>query len=387
MARLESTIVCISSASQYGFTLCISNDGEVYSFGRQQQGAHGHLEDTVHVPKQIPSLTHIKTIDCGYSHSITLDYEGNVYSFGSNSHGQLGVEKSIAYSHIPQKVDLPEIKQISCGYYFCACLSQDGDLFIFGRNNLGQLGNGTLVDGFIPQKVEYFSKSSVEIDFFSCCGFHTVCKSYENEYFVWGCNNYGQLGHSNSISKTQTFPIKCEDWPEDIIDIKGGFGHVLVLTSEQKVYSCGYNYYGQLGRPTTGTLEYSVSLQKVNSLSEITRIECGEYFSLCLDINGNLFIFGRNNYGQLGVGDSTNNIHMPTKHPSLSNIIDISAKGEHMFAKSLSNEIFACGNNSCSQLGVQTDKKYQLTPIQVFQDNEDIWHSNISKSRAKSARK
>ena len=90
-------------------------------------------------------------------------------------------------------------------------------------------------------------------------------------------------------------------------------------------------------------------------------------------------------HGQLGLGD-TNNRDKPIKHPSLSNIIDISKGGYHSFVKTSNNEIYAFGLNQYSQLGIKTEDENQLTPIRVFEDNEDIWFSNINKSKAKSAR-
>ena len=97
-----------------------------------------------------------------------------------------------------------------------------------------------------------------------------------------------------------------------------------------------------------------------------------------------MYVFGNNEFGQLGLGD-TDNRNKPIKHPSLSNIIDIS-KGNHSFVKTSNNEIYAFGYNRCSQLGIKTEDNKQITPIRVFEENEDIWFSNINKSKAKSAR-
>ena len=57
-----------------------------------------------------------------------------------------------------------------------------------------------------------------------------------------------------------------------------------------------------------------------------------------------------------------------------------------VFVKTSNNEIYAFGNNDDFQLGIQTEDNEQITPIRVFEDNEDIWFSNINKSKAKSAR-
>merc|ERR1712000_573242 len=109
------------------------------------------------------------------------------------------------------------------------------------------------------------------------------------------------------------------------------------------------------------------------------------HHSICIDINNDLYVFGSNNYGQLGLGDIEHR-YKPIKHPSLSNIIDISNGGFNTFVKTSNNEIYAFGNNEYSQLGIKTEHKKQLTPIRVFEDNEDIWFSNINKSKQKSAR-
>merc|ERR1711862_1052558 len=104
-----------------------------------------------------------------------------------------------------------------------------------------------------------------------------------------------------------------------------------------------------------------------------------------MDTNKDLYVFGFNYSGQLGLGDN-NNRNKPIKHPSLSNIIDISNGGYHTFLKTSNNEIYAFGNNKYSQLGIKTEHDAQITPIRVFEDNEDVWFSNINKKKAKSAR-
>ena len=114
--------------------------------------------------------------------------------------------------------------------------------------------------------------------------------------------------------------------------------------------------------------------------------DCIHIQFLCIDVNNDLYVFGDNRFGQLGLGDNDNR-YVPVKHPSLSNIIDISSRGYHTFVKTSNNEIYAFGGNRNQELGFETSKNYyQTTPIQVFKENEDIWYSNNPKSKAKSAR-
>ena len=133
---------------------------------------------------------------------------------------------------------------------------------------------------------------------------------------------------------------------------------------------------------------------------------------MCIDTYNNIYIFGDNNHGQLGILKNSNKIE-PIKHPSLSNIIDISKGGNQTFVKTSNNEIYAFGDNKYFQLGVEgvksdsnstskprfifdfdyfrpginKENKIQNTPVQTLQGNEDKWSlATQRKSRAKSAR-
>ena len=376
-SRVQSSIVCVDeqnfSTASSGITLSITTEGNLHVLGTHTKKGHGFKDVNVFPPKIIPGLKNIKAIACGYSHTCCLDEDGKVYMFGSNKNGELGVGKKkpiLDCTHEPQKMDLPSIRQISCGIHHTVCLSEQGDVYSFGRCSYN------LCD--YPKKIE----SLKNVDFIECGGNFTICRTVKGDIYSWGGNKYGQLG--NGTYNGESSPYHCYKWPKDIVDIKCGDSHTLVLTSSQEVYSCGNNNQFQIGR-TTGGYTYSPILRKVDALSEILRIECGEYHSMCIDANYDLYVFGSNTYGQLGLGDSSYAQEI-TKHTLLSNIIDISKGGNHSFIKTSNNEIYAFGNNDNSQLGIKTEDEIQLIPIRVFEDNEDIWVSNTNKPKPKSAR-
>ena len=338
--------------------------------------------DKNNIPRLIKGLYDIKMVDSGSSHVLCLDFTGNIFSFGDNGYGQLGLGKDpdqLIRTHIPQKIDIPLCRQIACGTNFSVCLTKDNVLYSFGTNKINQCGLNNDINYNAPQLIPNLHN----IEYIVCGGYHSICKTYDNTYYGWGSNDFGQLGYTGVMNMCQ--PTLRNDYPDDIISIKCGGCHTLLLTLEGKVYSFGSNSGGHLGLNDN-------SIQKTNiptlirSIPEIRRIECGDDYSMCIDVNDDLWLFGENYYGQLGLGDNEDRIK-PTKHPTLSNIMDISSRGDSTFIKTFDHKIFAFGFNSESQLGIETSGKNQLIPIQVFQGNEDIWKSFIGQSKQKSARK
>ena len=72
-------------------TITLSDDAVVYSFGSNEEYALGLPDrEIVLVPRAIPTLPKIKQVSCGGRFTVCVDYEGFIWSFGNNTHGQLG---------------------------------------------------------------------------------------------------------------------------------------------------------------------------------------------------------------------------------------------------------------------------------------------------------
>ena len=368
----SSSIICALDA-----IFCISDDNLVYiCYGISNN------DNDINVPSLVKGLCDIKTIDCGNDHILCLDFNGSVFSFGDNYYGQLGLGQDyneLKGTLIPQKIDIPSCKQVACGSSFSMCLAENNLLYSFGKNSNRELGldindNNNYSS---PQLIRNFDN----VEHIVCGHDHSICKTYDNIYYGWGSNYYGQLGHAEN--KDYNKPTLCNNYPDDIIFIKCGCLYTLLLTLEGRVYSLGYNLYGQLGF-RYGDIDQTNTPTLIPNIPEIKRIECGAKHSMCIDINNDLWVFGYNSHGQLGLRD-TESRNKPTKHLTLSNIMDISSRGYNTFIKTFDNKIYAFGYTGCLQLGINASR--QLTPIQIFQDNENIWGSFIGKSKQKSARK
>jgi alpha-tubulin suppressor-like RCC1 family protein len=124
----------------HNYCLVLNNQGQVYAFGQNIRGelGLGDYNDRSN-PTLIPTLNNIIQISAGNERSYVLDKHGNVYGFG-----QLGLNNR---TNIPILIpELHDIIQISCGLNHSIALNRNGEVYTFGNNYYGQLGSGDNVD-------------------------------------------------------------------------------------------------------------------------------------------------------------------------------------------------------------------------------------------------
>ena len=178
-----------------------SNKGEIFSCGHNEVGqcGLGHFDELQITPSLIlnlpPNIVHFV---CGDYHCLFLDSEGNVYSVGYNMDGQLGLGHNTDQNELNKIPNIPPIKTISCVRSSCYLIDFEGNLWTFGNNDDGQLGHGDETDIIAPKVIN--TVKDIQQISYGCCGWHFLAKNSQNQIFVTGFNEYGQLGTGNSES-------------------------------------------------------------------------------------------------------------------------------------------------------------------------------------------
>lgn len=144
--------------------LLSSND--LYSFGLNNYGQLGVGDLEVHeFPMPVvgmDDMASIKAVDGGEHFGVILKedgiwniYKGRVYVCGRNDSGQLGLESTKYPEHSSKAVQLalPPISEISCGAAFTLAVTKTRDLYAWGYGEMGQLANNN-EDAPIPFQVE-----------------------------------------------------------------------------------------------------------------------------------------------------------------------------------------------------------------------------------------
>ena len=368
----------MACACGFDHTVTIADDGTAHSFGLNYYGqlGLGH-NNNVSLPTPIPNLPKIMQISCGAYFTVCVDDEGFMWSFGENSAGQLGTGNNTNFN-VPQKIlDIPPVLSVSCGIEYTLIITNDDNLWSCGRNYAGQLCLGYQGDRAKPQKSSFSNISKI-----SAGANHSLFQNDQGEIFACGSNHFGQcgLGHFND---PQITPTLVPNLPSTIVQFVCGSSQNLFLDSEGNVYSFGNNAHGQLG---LGHNTNQNVLNNILNIPPIKIISCVGSSCYLVDFEGNVWSFGYNNDGQLGHGDFKP-VNVPKIISTLKDIQQISygCCGVHFIAKNSQKQIFVIGNNNKGQLGTGDNQKTPI-PKEINSEYSSIWRDE-RKSKTKSARK
>jgi alpha-tubulin suppressor-like RCC1 family protein len=317
--------------------------------GEMSDSSTGYMEDIIQIA-------------AGRSgeYSMGLDASGRVWTWGNNASGQLGNGKSWEDYPLLQWVELSPVRvhggdqndwsgdpnlvdvvDIDAGIDHSIACDANADVFCWGMDISGQLGNGAgPADSCDPLRVlgvggqDYLTGI---VDVAVSCG---LVDSGSGDYgssfalddsgyvFAWGDNSWGQLGNDNKPTVSHT-PVEVNtpdaaDALDDIVAISAGNYHVLALDANGCVWAWGKNVYGQLGNGESGVNECNDTPVMVHEdantvLTDIIYIDAGFEHSMAIDKYGTIWVWGRNQKGQLGLGNKgpgTERVHaerMPQK--------------------------------------------------------------------------
>ncbi|XP_062851882.1 probable E3 ubiquitin-protein ligase HERC4 [Trichomycterus rosablanca] len=289
-------------------TVFLLGDGTVYTCGCNDLGQLGH-DKARKKPEQVMALDaqNIVAVSCGEAHTLALNDNGQVFAWGLASDGQLGLANMEEYVRVPRTIKSfseVHIVQVACGYRHSLALSRRGQVFSWGQNRYGQLGLGQ--EGpTVPTPQIIQSLVGIPFAQISAGGAHSFALSLSGAVFGWGRNKFGQLGLNDN--KDRGFPSLLKTLrSQRVVFICCGEDHTAALTKEGGVFTFGAGGYGQLGHNTTN---HEVNPRKVFELmgNVVTQIACGRQHTLAfIPSSGKINSFGLGGNGQLGTHSTCN---------------------------------------------------------------------------------
>ncbi|XP_028007263.1 probable E3 ubiquitin-protein ligase HERC4 isoform X4 [Eptesicus fuscus] len=279
-------IIAVSCGEAH--TLALNDKGQVYAWGLDSDGQLGLLgsEECIRVPSCLPKIMSIDSL---------------VRTCSGLSFGRIRSGGSIR--NIKCLSDI-QIVQVACGYYHSLALSKASEVFSWGQNKYGQLGLGTDCK---KQASPQLIKSLLGIPFMQVAagGAHSFVLTLSGAIFGWGRNKFGQLGLNDENDRYVPNLLKSLR-TQKIVYICCGEDHTAALTKEGGVFTFGAGGYGQLGHNSTS---HEINPRKVFELmgSIVTQIACGrQHTSAFVPSSGRIYSFGLGGNGQLGTGSTSN---------------------------------------------------------------------------------
>jgi alpha-tubulin suppressor-like RCC1 family protein len=243
-----------------------------------------------------------------------------------------------------------------------AAFLRDGTLFTWGRNELGQLGNGTL-DGSgygddpetsaLPVRYEIPVAGLVSVVTRQT---FMIALRDDGHVLTWGSNSNGQLGYETPADCGSTGDDPCQRSPTEVpgitdaIAVAAGFTHSLVLLRDGTVLAFGDNEDGQLGDETIGAS--SLEPIPVPGLADVVQLAASSDGTLALTVDGQVWAFGRNDRGQLGIGSADGEPHpAPVLVPGVAGAVSIAAANTTSYAQLDDGTMITWGRNHAGQAG------------------------------------
>ena len=335
-------------------TLALKSDGTVWTWGSNSNGQLGN-NSTVssYVPLRVSTLLGVVAVAAGSKHSVALKSDGTVWDWGWNGNGQLGNGTTPTDSTLPVQVSaLSGVTAIAAGYQHTLALKNDGTVWAWGWNSNGQLGNNSTTDSSTPVQVTGLPP----IVAISAGYGYSMALTSTGSVWAWGANASGQLGNNTTIDKWVPNQVSQSTGLTSVIGIAAGRIHAVALKSDGTTWAWGDNSHGQLGNNSTTASSVPVAVSTTGGLTAATSVAAGAYNSTALKTDGTVWDWGLNGNGQLG-NNSTTESHVPVKASSLTGAVAIAnngGAGTHTVAIKSDGTVWSWGLNTSGQLGNNT---------------------------------
>jgi alpha-tubulin suppressor-like RCC1 family protein len=364
-----------------------ASPGGLFAFGYNYDGELGSAINTgtfnpnptptlVALPGEIGPVTRIAA---GGGHSLAVTSSGQLYAFGANFSGELGISTNSGTSNpnpTPTLVGLPgeigTVTQIAAGKYHSLVVTSSGQLYAFGQNIYGELGsatnNGTPNPNPTPTLVGLPGEIGT-VTQIAAGAHHSLVLTSSGQLYAFGLNGSGELGSPSNNGTANPNPtptlVGLPGQLGTVTQIAAGDSHSLVLTSSGQLYAFGHNRYGELGNATNNATSNPNPTPALvgfpGQIGAVTEIAAGTDNSLVLTSSGQLYAFGSNAYGELGSAANSGTSN-PNPTPTLVGlpgeigvVTQIAAADGHSSIVTSSGQLYTFGRNAYGELGSTTN--------------------------------
>ncbi|XP_076648842.1 RCC1 and BTB domain-containing protein 1-like isoform X1 [Halictus rubicundus] len=265
----------------------------------------------------------------------------------------------------------------------CLIVTKDRLVYALGINLHNCLGTGDKQSTICPKRIDALCGKNIKT--FAYGRGHVLALTENGKVYSWGSNNYYQLGHCDSL--VPEIVVIPENKTNFVVDIACGNDHSMVLTSNGMVYAWGMCVDGQTGSGSLcASQSYLATPNEVKLDStfpmRFLNISCGARHSVAVTCNGQVYSWGSNSHGQLGLSSDSKVSKKALEVKHLTGIIieKVVCGCTHTLALSNEGILYSWGDNTFGQLGVNLrSNTFSSTPL-VIQSLKKVLNMAASNS-------
>lgn len=270
--------------------LAVSTDGRLYSWGT---GIFGQLGLEFKQMKEIQSsLIDFNTKMKKRKQGLIKEFEFSKYNLSTLKEG-LEAAKGMYLPSVPHpvKINLPvKVISVACGLHHSIVLDTNGDVYTFGLGDNGRLGHGETKNELLPRQLVFENFMKVK----------TIAAGYHNSFFINDANEVyscGAVSSNSSGHSDDTIRPKKVMFLENIYQISSSENHTGAIDYEGKLILFGDNEFNKVG----GDSPYEI--QSINN-KRIRQVRCGGKHTAILTEDFEVYTWGSNRKGQLGLSST-----------------------------------------------------------------------------------
>ncbi|RKP10605.1 regulator of chromosome condensation 1/beta-lactamase-inhibitor protein II, partial [Thamnocephalis sphaerospora] len=283
-----------------------------------------------------------------------------------------------------------EVVDVAAGGMHTVVLDKSGNLWSWGCNDQFALGRSSKEDeGYLPQRMEV-TDEDVRFVKAVCADSMTVALSEAGTVYTCGTfrNSRGSLGFDPDTDVQDKLTIVRPLAGFVVVDVSCGVDHVLALTDSGVIFQWGSGEQSQLGRRVLERREIQAAVPRELWLPGVKIIGAGSYCSFAYTHDGTLYAWGLNNFNQTGIdpedGGLATDILQPTRVralsvPGMSPVVQIHGGEHHTVARLENGEVWAWGRGDFGQLGLPLDRVRELNQELVKERGDEAEHVSAHK--------
>ena len=379
----SNTWKTVSAGNYHGNA--IDTEGKLWGWG-WCDGAwdQSGFDYTVFTPTQVGSDSDWEVVSCGYSNTFLIKKDGTLWVMGRDIDGSSGLGENPTEEGIVQIGTDSDWRAISSYSTGSIAIKNSGELYVWGQNDGGELGfNPNIIKKiFVPTQIP--GSENINFTHADIGSQHGLASDIDGNYYGWGENLSGQLGNGEINTFEEFQLIETGGISTSYVSAAGRTSGFITEGGSMRMF--GSNDAGQLGygedAVTNPNVPIVVNLGEDLKNATIIKYNSSAIAQGVLTDDGQLWVWGDNQYGRLGVGhaDRIAANYYPNRIGESSDVwTDFSHSGQNLYAVK-DNKLFAAGQGDHNNIGLgllNTENQFSMTEVPGVDISEiETWQSS-----------